>query len=289
MGITHLLRSGGVGRDGYLAKAYWDGSLTSLARLGVSRTLELFGYAHPMGELLLLLASVGLLGSWREPEGRRAATMLLAAFGVTLAAAVAGFYPYSARRHEFFLLPMIYLVAGLGFAHLARIAPARSARIVTLTLVALVSLGGLRHSLYRLSTTEPEHLRPVVEALAAARQPGDGLYVYSWATPVFRYYEQRHDAAAGARFREDLGEWLHAAVRGSDHSARDAAALDATLAASARSWLVFSHCEDTRCEPLVRRAAGRAELETVEAESDATLYLARVRGAQPATANASAE
>jgi 4-amino-4-deoxy-L-arabinose transferase-like glycosyltransferase len=289
LGIGHLLRSGGIGRDGYLAKAYWDGTATSLARLGLSRTLELFSYAHPMGELLLLLAGVGLLGSWREREGRRAATMLLAVFGVTLAAALAGLYPYSARRHQFFLLPMIYVLAGLGFAYLASLAPAPKARLVTLILVALVSLGGLRHSLYRLSTTEPEHLRPVVDALAAARQPGDGLYVYSWATPVFRYYEQRRDAEAGARFRDDLADWLPAAIHGSDHSARNAAALDATLAASERSWLVFSHCEDTRCEPLVRRAAGRAELETVAAASDATLYLARARRGQPASANASAE
>lgn len=282
-GLGPLLRAGGVGRDGYLARAYWDGSAASLARLGLSHTQQLFNYAHPMGELLLLLAGVGLLGSWREREGRRAATMLLAVFGVTLAAAMAGLYPYSARRHEFFLLPMIYVLAGLGFAYVARLAPAPKARLVTLTLVALVSLGGLRQSLHQLGTTEPEHLRPVVDAWAAARQPGDGLYVYSWAIPVFRYYEQRHAAAAAARSREDLAQWLPAAVHGSDHSARNAAALDATLVASERAWLVFSHCEDTRCEPLVHRAANRAELEKVETQTDATLYLARARRGEPAS------
>jgi hypothetical protein len=289
LGIGRLLRAGGVGRDGYLAKAYWDGSATSLARLGLSNTQQLFNYAHPMGELLLLLAGVGLLGSWREREGRRAATMLLALFGVTYAAAVAGLYPYSARRHEFFLLPMIYVLAGLGFAYVARLAPAPKARLVTLTLVALVSLGGLRQSLHHLAGTEPEHLRPAVDAWAAARQPGDGLYVYSWATPAFRYYEQRHDAAAAARSRADLEEWLPAAVRGSDHGARNAAALDATLAASERAWLVFSHCEDTRCQPLVHRAANRAELELVEAGTDATLYLARARRGQPASPETGSE
>ena len=285
-----LLRSGGIGRDGYLANAYWDGSATSLARLGLSRTLMLFDYAHPMGELLLLLAAVGLLGTWRERVGRRAATMLLAVFGVTLAAALAGFYPYGARRHEFFLLPMIYVLAGLGFSYVTRLAPAPKARLVTLTLVALVSLGGLRESLHQLGTTEPEHLRPVVDALAAARQPGDGLYVYSLAIPAFRYYEQRRDPAAGARLRGGVAEWLPAALRASDHPERDTAALDATLATSERSWLVFSHCYGTRrCEPLERRAAGRAELETVEAQIDATLYLARARRGQPASPKASAE
>ena len=69
-----------------------------------------------------------------------------------------------------------------------------------------------------------------------------------------------------------------------------AAALDATLATSERSWLVFSHCYGTRrCEPLERRAAGRAELESVEAQTDATLYLARARRGQPASPKASAE
>ena len=287
--IGHLLRAGGVGRHDYLATAYWDGSALSLARLGLSRTLLLFDYAHPMRQLLLLLAGVGLLGTWREREGRRAATMLLAVFGVTLAAALGGLYPYDGRRHVFFLLPMIYVLAGLGFVYVARLAPAARAWPLTLTLVALVLLGGLRESLQELRTTDPEHLRPVVEALAAARQPGDGLYVYSMATPAFRYYEQRHEAAAGARLRAGVGEWLHAALRGSDRSARDTAALDAALATSERTWLVFSHCEGTRCEPLVLRAASRAELETVETQTDATLYLARARSGQPASPKASAE
>ena len=290
LGISRLLRNGAIGRDSYLANAYWDGSAASLARLGLSRTLMLFDYAHPMGELLLLLAAVGLLGTWRERVGRRAATMLLAVFGVTLAAALAGFYPYGARRHEFFVLPMIYVLAGLGFSYVTRLGPAPKARLVALTLVVLVSLGGLRESLHQLGTTEPEHLRPVVDALAAARQPGDGLYVYSLGIPAFRYYEQRRDPAAGARLRGGVEEWLPAALRASDHPERDAAALDATLATSDRSWLVFSHCYGTRrCEPLERSAAGRAELESVVAQADATLYLARARRGQPASPKASAE
>jgi Dolichyl-phosphate-mannose-protein mannosyltransferase len=289
LGVPPLLRADGAGWDAYLAKAYWDGSAASLARLGVSHTQQLFNYAHPMGDLLLLLAGVGLLGCWREREGSRAATMLLAVFGVTFAAALAGLYPYSARRHEFFLLPLLYVLAGLGFVYVARLGPAPKARLVTLTLVALVALGGLRQSLHQLSTTEPEHLRPVMDALAAVRQSGDGLYIYSWATPVFRYYEQRRDPAAGARLRDAVAEWLPAALHGSDHRARDLAALEATLATSERTWLVFSHCEGTRCEPLVRRAAGRAEIETVEAQTDATLYLARAGRGRPASPKARAE
>jgi 4-amino-4-deoxy-L-arabinose transferase-like glycosyltransferase len=289
LGIATQLRSGGYGRDGYLEQAYWDGSLDSLARLGLSHTWQVFDFAHPMGELLLLLVALGLLGTWRERKGRRAATMLLAVFGVTLVAGLAGLYPYSARRHQYFLLPMIYVLAGLGFAYLTRLGPAPKARLVTLVLVALVALGGLRHSLHWLRTTEPEHLRPLADALAAARRPGDGLYVYSWAIPVFRYYEQRRDAAASAQLREGLAEWLPAALRDSDHSARDAAALDATLAASKRSWLVFSHCQGTRCEPLVRRAAGRAELESVATGTDATLYLARARSGEAPSSKTGAD
>jgi Dolichyl-phosphate-mannose-protein mannosyltransferase len=289
LGIGHLLRAGGPGRDGYLATAYWDGSASSLGRLGLSQTLLLFDYAHPMGELLLLLVALGLLGSWREREGRRAATMLLSVFAVTLAAALAGLYPYSGRRHVFLLLPMIYVLAGLGFAWALRLEPAPKARLLALTLVALVSLGGLRGSLHELRTTEPEHLRPVVEALAAARRPGDGLYVYSWAGPSFRYYEQRYDAAAGARSREDVARWLLADVHGTDHRVRDTAALDAALAGSERTWLVFSHCQGSDCEPFVLRAAERAELETVATETDATLYLARARSGKAASPKVSAE
>jgi hypothetical protein len=289
LGIGHLLRAGGPGRDGYLANAYWDGSLSSLGRLGLSQTLLLFDYAYPMGDVLLLLAALGLLGTWREREGRRAATMLLSVLGVTLAAALAGLYPYSGRRHVFFLLPMVYVLAGLGFAWVLRLEPAPKARLLALSLVALVSLGGLRASLHELRTTEPEHLRPVVETLAAGRRPGDGLYVYSWASPAFRYYEQRHDAAAGARSRDEVATWLHADVNGTDHGARDVAALDAALAGSERIWLVFSHCQGGVCDPLVRRAAERAELETVETETDSTLYLARVRSGRATSPNVSAE
>jgi hypothetical protein len=307
-----VLLQDGPGSDDYLSRAYWDGSLVSLGRLAVGSTLDVFDYAHSVGGVVLVLCAAGIANIPRHRGEQWVTLVLLIALGATFTAALAGVYPYAGKRHVFFLLPLIYLVAATGVARLERIEPAPERRVLIGALVFLVSVSGLYDSIRFLRSDAPENMRPVAAVLRADRETTDAVYIYSPAVPAAHYYLSQQDAALRQELGARIGEWLprllplelgpdddpaapnptdadraplrfapcpggdcrRVPILGHDTLYTELERLDAALERAERSWLLFSHCRVDDCRNLLTRAARCAELEPVAEAAEVSLYLA---------------
>jgi hypothetical protein len=171
----------------YLAGAYWNGSLMSLPQLAVLNTLAVFAFTFP-DPFLLFIVAAGFVVILRDRSKRTALEMFAIPFILTFVAASARLYPYLGDRQDMFLTPMIYVLAGFGFAHLAKVV--RRQWVVPLLLLAIF-LVGLISSLGYESYSGTENIRPIVNALSASYEPGDRIYVYYSAKYAFSYYYRK--------------------------------------------------------------------------------------------------
>lgn len=253
--LKHQLRPGGFGAS-YLEQGYWDGTAASLLRLTLGNTFELFGFAHPTVPIIQCLVVLGIVGLWKAAEGRRAILLLITPILVTIGAACLRLYPYLGGRQSMVLTVMLYVVAGSGFVFLRRV----DWKSVGSTLViAWLAIEGLYGSYRSLTSTEPQHLRPIAAQLAAQVHPGDRIYVYHDAvTPMLYYYPDRTG-------------WVRGSPGDASYHRREIAAL---LAQPGRVWLVLSHCHENECEMIRRAAADQRDVQRVARETGAELFLA---------------
>jgi uncharacterized membrane protein len=253
---------GGGGVTPYLADGYWiDGSLRSLAKLGVNNTLDILTFAYGPLFLLLFAIGVGLLSGLTSGNGRRAILMFFVPMACTFVAAAAQLYPYRGARQDIFLTPMIYVMAGFGVEYLLRI---DKRRIAAYTLALVLIFAGLFHSVFFYMTQRgPENLRPLVQTLSSSIKPDDRIYVYIGAAPAFRYYygEDRANVIFGERSWCQPSGYIDQ--------------LDDMLLEPGRVWLVFSHCQCDDCDAITEHASQTREIETIATGEDASLYLAR--------------
>jgi len=129
---------------------------------------------------------VGFIAAVRE--GRRQRHVLLMLFlpvVLTLFAAELHRYPFW-RRFILFLAPLLLLIVGLGFA---RASTALRGALVPLVALPLLFLSPTRTAVYRLLRPElREEIRPVMQALERNKTNDEGLYVFRYGEPAFRYY-----------------------------------------------------------------------------------------------------
>jgi uncharacterized membrane protein len=243
----------------YLERGYWNGDLASLPRLALANTYDLFVLAYPAAFLLQFLVLLGALRAWRTRDGRIAVLLLALPMLVTLAAACLRFYPYLGKRQCLFLTPMIFVAAGFGFQALLEI---ERRALAAAAVTAWLALQGLSTTWEYLQRTEPQHLRPVVEALRRDYRDGDRVYVYHGAVPAFRYYDRASKRPlVGGAYTPEPGAYERQ--------------IDALLEAGGRLWLVMTNCRFGECRRIRDHTASRRPLAHVWRESDADLYLVR--------------
>ncbi|MBI4641884.1 MAG: glycosyltransferase family 39 protein [Candidatus Tectomicrobia bacterium] len=246
----------------YLVQAYWDGSLLSLTRLAIGNTLRIFAFAYPDhgSSLFFFTFCIGLLAALRERNGRTALMMFAVPMVVTFAAAWARLYPYHGDRHDIFLTPMIYVLAGFGFSYLSNL---DKKQIVRVTLVLVVGLSGLRSTYGYLMDPGPENIKPPVTILSSSFKPEDRIYIYYGAIPAFRYY-----------YRSNVDRWIYG-VSSRGQPDRYLQQLDEVLSQPGRLWMIFSHCYTDECKFISMYASKLREVKLVAQENEAWLYLAR--------------
>lgn len=259
--LRHQLHPGGFGVS-YLAQGYWDGGGASLLRLVVGNSFELLGFAHPAVPVLQGLLVLGAIELWRRADGRRAILMLFAPLAITIAAACLRLYPYLGARQSMMLMPMLYVCAAAGFLLLRRL---DWKAVGTTVVLAWLAVEGLYGCYRTLTSTEPQHVRPIAALLAGQMQPDDRLYVYHHAVTPMRYYSQ------------EGSQWVRGVPSPSDPAPHQRQ-LAEVFAQPGRVWMVFSHCERGECDVIRRAAVALRRLELVATETGTTLYLA-----QPAT------
>jgi len=151
------------------------------------------GLRYPAPGVFLVLAGFGAWALWRS--ARDLAWLLLGPIAATFGAAALQVYPF-APRLVLFLFPAFLVFTAAGPDALASLARGSRRRIVTLTTAACAALalvGLLRDP----PPYAPEPLKPVLETMRQAWQPGDRIYVYYGAEKAFVYYAHRYGFAAG--------------------------------------------------------------------------------------------
>lgn len=249
----------GAGGYLYLLDRYWDGTATGLWSLLTADRADIVHFAYP-GKLMFALTAAGALAGLIGGGSWQATALLVAPCAVTLAAALAGAYPFGGIRQDMFLTPMIYVCAALGLATLVRWLDVRlnrrAAAVAAAVAIAALAVSGATHSYALLRSPGTEPMRPIVAELVNRLDAGERIYVYWGALPAFRYY-----------WRHRVEPWVPGAVHESGLDARRAAAqlrdvqreLIAMTADPAPFWVVISHVDEkdavAMLQPLRRHAA----------------------------------
>jgi hypothetical protein len=185
------------------------------------------GLRYPAPGVFLVLAVFGAWALWRSV--RDLAWLLLGPIAATFAAAALQVYPF-APRLVLFLFPTFLVLTAAGPDALASLAGGQRPRVAAVASIACAALalfGLLRNP----PPYAPEPLKPVLEAMRQAWEPGDRVYVYYGAEKAFVYYSRRYGFAPGTYVlgrcaREDRRVYLRE--------------LDAFRGAP-RVWLVMTH------------------------------------------------
>jgi hypothetical protein len=197
---------------GYLKPHFWDGTGAGLVELLFAPDHSIVAFGLP-GPAMLVAWVIGLAAFAFGARSALATALCLTSIALTVAAAMAGLYPYGPIRQCIFLTPMIFVCATLGADRLLALLPARLPAAVTqmpaFALALLLGLPGLGAALSIVSQ-DPGYqpMRMVVEALALQHRPEERIYVYYNAIPAFRYYwRNRSDPwIAGALHRSFMDD-----------------------------------------------------------------------------------
>ncbi|MCC6764004.1 MAG: glycosyltransferase family 39 protein [Deltaproteobacteria bacterium] len=229
--------------------AYWAGDFPPIegvpgAGWVVERLGEFLGYASLRPTWLtamLVVAGLALAARWLGVAA-------LASLATVVVAAAWRVYPLAGGRTTTFLLPFVYLGVGAAAAPPAgrRPLPAAARALLALASAVVVAptiLAGLRAPA---AGVVYEETAPLVAALAAARQPGDRVYVYDGAVQAFRFHHPALDPAItlGGSHRSDPAAY--------------GAELKPFLVPGRRLWLLFSHVHTA--------ATGRSERDAILAD-----------------------
>jgi hypothetical protein len=185
------------------------------------------GLRYPAPGIFLALAALGTWALWRR--GRDRVWLLLGPILATFGAAALHVFPFEPRV-VLFLFPVFLVLTAAGpeaLGHLAGAGRPRVALTATAACGALALFGLLRDP----PPHAPEPLRPVLQAMHQAWQPGDRAYIYYGGEKAFLYYARRYGLAAGdyvlgSCAREDPRRYLRE--------------LDG-FRGSPRLWLVVTH------------------------------------------------
>jgi uncharacterized membrane protein len=264
--------SGGFGSASYLQQGYWNGSLSSLVKLGTLNTYELFDFAFRHPSLLLFFCGLGLLYALGNHQRWVAILFLAVPMVVSLISALLRLYPYYGGRQVMFLIPMIFVFAGLGFGYLLDLGYEGKAifsrQTIAVITILVFAVTGLRYTLsyylddgVYLEGDVIEDIKPLVTILQNSFEPNDRIYVGCRAGPAFRYY-----------YRENHDRWIVKGNKSLDDSYRQ---LNASLNEPGRMWMIFSHCTINDEHRLMVDYASRIrDVKFVSSRRGAWLYLA---------------
>jgi hypothetical protein len=197
LGALVLARSGLTEADHAYFQRFWAGAFWPWPPRDledwiwpIARVASVFGgggLRYPLPGWFAVLGAVGVAALWRTR--RVAALLLLSPVGVALAAAAAQLYPF-ATRVVLGLVPalLVCVAGGAEWLRTARRPAWRRVGAVAMVLTAALAL----HAILRYPPPyRPEHLKPVLAAVARERRPGDRMYVYYGGEKAFRYYATR--------------------------------------------------------------------------------------------------
>jgi hypothetical protein len=192
--LTHVRVSFGGGSGPFLgasqpADGSWPG-LRWLAPLGTDLASAIgFSQSRPYTEIEKVAAAVALLGLVSLlRRNRRLAAILALPFAFVLLASAVNQYPITVRT-ILFLVPLLVLLLGEGFAWLYTSFNRTSAKLVVVALALVVAASptatAFRHLLH---PTKREEIKPALAYLQTHWRNGDALYVHPGSQYALAYY-----------------------------------------------------------------------------------------------------
>ncbi|MBC7815009.1 MAG: glycosyltransferase family 39 protein [Burkholderiales bacterium] len=260
--LRNQLLPGGVGGGGYLADAYWDGTIRSLLWLIFFQTYQILDFPFVFSSLFLLLFGVGLFSVWRIRPNRVALWLLLLPLLLTFIAALFRLYPYHGHRHTIFLTPMLYVAAALGFEMLTRMKFASALRpAFSALMLGAMFVPALFHTGLYVISEGYENIRPLVDILRRDfdAEGGDRLYVGCAVDEALKYYYPDYQTEWINRIREREG---------------NLALIEQIAADSGRIWLIFAHCGNNDPQVSIERLSMLRPVQLVAQAQGAWLYRA---------------
>ncbi len=227
LAATLALRSVSTGDRAYL-DWYWGGGLMPIPPTTLDDALWLWrqctwlfgtfatearrmngGLGYPWSPLFVVLAGAGVMSLWQRR--RDTALILFGPVLATLLGSALHVYPFTGRA-LCFLLPVFLLAVVAGVDHAMARWPKRL-RFASPALLAVAIGSPVYAMVVALPPERMEHLRPVVEAVAARRLQGDATYVFYGAGQAYLYYAPRlglawQDAVMGQCSMTDLRVYL---------------------------------------------------------------------------------
>lgn len=179
--------------------------------------------------LCLLVAIIGAVSLWKRPN-RAAFALTLAPIIVSLIAAAAKMYPFSAGRVSLYLAPSFILLLSAGIERIGAMSKRGS---IPVQAALFVFFADPPSFVTHLQTPGwlTEQIEPVLSTVAANRRPGDKIYVYWGATPATTFYGPRHGIAPGS--------WVPGNLKGNDWH-NYIPDFDRFFG-EPRVWVIFSH------------------------------------------------
>ncbi|MDX9972804.1 MAG: hypothetical protein RBU21_07435 [FCB group bacterium] len=192
LGLTYFISLRHLTGDAYLQE-YWARAFMPLP-LSVSGLrwyveAPLDALRNPGGIVLTGVGAFAALygGITIYRQNRPRFWLLISPIVVTLALSALHQYPFG-RRLILFLVPFFLLFIGAGIGRLFQ-DTRESAPLIAVLVTALLLLQPVAHGLAGVFTPPDfERTKPVLQYLAAHKQPQDEVYVYYWAHYALRFY-----------------------------------------------------------------------------------------------------
>ena len=182
------------------------------------------------------LSLIGIVALARR--SRTLVVLLVSSIVLALLASGLGRFPF-AGRVILFLMPMLLIFLGAGIDHVRELTW-RTTPAVTVVLLGVLAFDPVVTGILRFLRPRPEcDARAVVAHVGERIQPGDGVYLYSDATSLFRYYAPRFGLEGVPLVIGTSAESNH----------RDAVADLDGLMGRPRVWLVFAHVHNRDGHP----------------------------------------
>ena len=244
--------------EGTLGNAYWKGSWASLPIWAVKNSANLVDFAFPAKRVFLFAFVALFLLAAKYRPGVKIFSLFLTPVLVVLAAACARLYPYYGIRQDIFLMPMIYVMAGLGFESLLRLG---KGKWIAIGLIVVLGFMGFSATKSYLEEPGEEPLKGVIASLDGSLKPDDEIYIHYSAKPAFDYYfrSNTNKKIYGVRCHQDTEECFKQ--------------LDGILDSKNRLWLVFSHEWGDERERIIEHVAKDRSIRLISTRNEAFLYL----------------
>lgn len=250
----------------YLAETYFTPG-SSLLGFVWSNTHEIFDFLLPgrgAAGISALAIICYLVASFRARVVSPLIVLAFTSFGIVLANAILGVYPYGPIRQCLFLAPVLCLLGSASLVQIANSVGGALNKTVFATIACVVIVSGVFQARSMKPYAELQDMQKVLSELWNHLEPGDGVYVYSGAVPAVDFYVRERDPrfTYGNFYRRAPQQYVQEL-------------LACLPQGTSRTWILFSHVYQDEDQRILHDLSGDWQVEPTLLARGSALYQAR--------------